>query len=636
MLISTRRHPDRVRACASRRRQRGVVVLTFLLLALSISSYIMLQALNSAAQRDQAQIETTQRALLEAKRALLGYAVSYAYDVDHAINKGPGHLPCPDLADGSDPGVAESGDCRLSTNEETGRLPFRTLGLTALADGTGAPLWYAVSEAHRSGASPPLNSETPGALTVDNQNDIVAVIIAPGTAEPGQSRDASTSYSAADYLEGENASSGDGIFSSQTNDIRNDRVVRITRAELASATEKVVLGEVANALENYFHDPDGDDTNAGDDPDCGVNLDCDDGFPWLAAVDTDALYPGVVDNFALGAFNFGRLPLFLANTEFEADFLAAWDIQSAAAVYAASGAEPPSDVCLRRTDCFADFVVGDGTATVQPAPAGVQGSYVSDVWQQGRCTVTRAAAPVPTGQLNVRCTARRQIPVNSADGSQTRKMRRDYQLDLPNYVKLSAPTDTTRRNLVVQRSDSWAGTPAVLTITDYEYRPAATQVGSATLTVNGMSAGDSVALSGVPFELEVSTDRTVDRALSPGELPNWFWANNWQNLVFVEYARADSPGDLDTDCADDGSCLALTVRRPGEATAHAVANVRGVVLAAGSALAALSPGQTRPSAQRTDYLEGTNAPSASTVFEHREPSNTAASAFNDQVRLLQP
>lgn len=628
-----RPEPDcarRQRAQCGPVRQRGVVVLTFLLLALSISSYVLLQALNSGSKRNQAQIETTHRALMEAKRALLGYAVAYA-DGTHAPEKGPGHLPCPDLVGGNEPGVADTG-CSQSDAKETGRLPFRTLGLTALDDGTGAPLWYAVSEAHRSVADPPLNSDTPGTLTVDDQADVVAVIIAPGAALSGQARGAGTSYNAADYLEDDNASTGDGSFSTQPGDAFNDQVVRITRAELANAIEKTVIGEVANALENYFGDPDGDDDDDGSDPDCGVDTDCDDGFPWLAALDLDVDYPGLVDDFALGPFSFGRLPLVRAGEPLAAEFLAAWDVQSASAVYAESGIEPPSETCLRRSDCFEEFDISGGPVSVQPAPDGVQGVFVSDVWQQGTCTLSRAPVESGTGQLTVRCNARRLFPVNSADGSDTRKLRRDYQLDIPAYLALEAPTATARRTLVVQRTDSWTAEPAVFTITDYELTPAPVLLGSATLTVNGMSAGDKVALSGVPFDLEVSADATVDRSVSPGELPAWFWANAWHELVFVQYARSDSPGDAATDCAADGSCFSVNVRRPGDIAATVVANVRGVVLGAGPAFAPPAPVQTRPSALRAAYLEGANAANAGLVFDRHESS----AIFNDQVMLLEP
>lgn len=56
-------------------------------------------------------------------------------------------------------------------------------------------------------------------------------------------------------------------------------VVYITRGELMAAVERTVLNEAANALDNYFDDPDADDDTGGDDPDCGADTDCDDGYP---------------------------------------------------------------------------------------------------------------------------------------------------------------------------------------------------------------------------------------------------------------------------------------------------------------------------------------------------------------------
>ena len=88
------RHPLRTAS-----RQRGVVILTLILIVLSASSFVMLKALNANTLR-RAQIDTeTNQALMEAKRALIGYAVAYKDPANP--DKGPGHLPCPDRSGGS-------------------------------------------------------------------------------------------------------------------------------------------------------------------------------------------------------------------------------------------------------------------------------------------------------------------------------------------------------------------------------------------------------------------------------------------------------------------------------------------------------------------------------------------------------
>ena len=68
---------------------------------------------------------------------------------------------------------------------ELGRLPWRTLGLPDPRDGSGERLWYAVSRdySRNPAGAPPLNSDTPGPLTVTGTapaNDVIAIVFAPG------------------------------------------------------------------------------------------------------------------------------------------------------------------------------------------------------------------------------------------------------------------------------------------------------------------------------------------------------------------------------------------------------------------------------------------------------------------------
>ena len=99
-------------------------------------------AAGTAAQRDR----LTQRALAQAREALVAYAV------DRAISDevGPGYLPCPDL---DDDGWAESTCGSMSGDtgqaQRLGRLPWKTLGLPDLRDGSGERLWYAVSSKYK-------------------------------------------------------------------------------------------------------------------------------------------------------------------------------------------------------------------------------------------------------------------------------------------------------------------------------------------------------------------------------------------------------------------------------------------------------------------------------------------------------
>ena len=135
-------------------------------------------------------------ALNTAKQALVNYATSV--QLSTVSPSRPGELPCPDL---NNDGFADP-PCGTSATR-LGRLPWKTLGLPDLRDGTGERLWYAVSASFvnnpRTSCAVPtdpgcLNSNTSGTITVRDQagnvtNDgtiqataAMAVVIAPGLA----------------------------------------------------------------------------------------------------------------------------------------------------------------------------------------------------------------------------------------------------------------------------------------------------------------------------------------------------------------------------------------------------------------------------------------------------------------------
>ena len=128
-----------------RRQTQSGMALAIAIVALLLAAGAMLavQAAGfSAARRG----ETSERALAQAREALLAYAS------DRPITSivGPGFLPCPDL---DDDGWAESTCGSLAGDrgqeERLGRLPWKTLGLPDLRDGHGERLWYAVSTRYK-------------------------------------------------------------------------------------------------------------------------------------------------------------------------------------------------------------------------------------------------------------------------------------------------------------------------------------------------------------------------------------------------------------------------------------------------------------------------------------------------------
>ena len=611
-----------------RRRQGGVALILVLMVAVTASAFVILHALNTQTARETGQRLNTVEALAQARRALIGYAVGYA-DGDHAANKGPGRLPCPDRAGNSAQGVAEStADCRAADHEETGLLPFRTLGLTDLRDGSGAPLWYAVAENYRSMADGPLNSASPGTLAVDASDDVVAVIIAPGAQLPGQLRGGGSTYTPAAWLEGENASAGDNRFTRIVSAAANDTVMTITRAELMLEVEKVVNKEVANALVSYRHDPDGDDNAAGADPDCAPDApDCDDGLPWLAPR-TASTVAGVV---GYGVDALARVPLTELGKPFNAEFAAVWSVVSTG-TFEASGDEPPEVACLRRNSCQQTYAfdpnkAASGVVTTAVFAGPVLG-LANPPWAQGTCTARRGAEP--PYRLKLSCTTSYDFAVSG------RSLRRVYLLELDGNTSLAAPSASERRTVVVRAFGSWtAGTIGSITITDFENGKA---IGTGELNFSSLGPTDSVVLLNVPFDLEVpSKDDPAARHLSPGALPRWFLADDWQQSTLVQYAASQAPGYSGLVCRTVAACLTLRLLRPGETVAKIITGVRGIVVSAGPPLPAIAspatPAQTRPSSDLRDYLEGINPMSEpKTLFERRDPS----SSFNDQILELAP
>ena len=610
------------------RRQRGVVLIVILMVAVTASAFVILRTLNASTARETRQRLSTVEALAEARRALLGYAVSYADGTgERSAEKGPGRLPCPDRAGGSAQGVAESiADCRAANDHETGLLPYRTLGLTDLRDGTGAPLWYAVAENYRSMADTPLNSATPAAFTLDTNDEVVAVIIAPGAQLPGQLRSSGSGYTAAAWLEGENASLGDNRFSGVNNTAANDAVVSITRAELMTQVQKVVNKEVANALRDYRDDPDGDNV-AGVDPDCGPGApNCDAGLPWLAprSAPTSA---GVVGT---GIDALARLPLLELGQPFNADFVAQWQVLNSGTIEV-SGAEEPDAGCLRRNECTQNFQYAPGNSapgfSTTAVFAGPVLGQASPPWAQGTCTLSRdKTSPY---RLNLSCTTSYDFAVSG------RVLRRVYLFECNGNTGLFAPSATARRTVAVRAFGSWAsGTTGSITVTDFENGSA---IGTGKLNFSNLGPTDRVALLDVPFELEVASQGDAEYPpISPGALPRWLVADGWQQSTFVQYAASQAPGYSGPVCQPATACLTLRLLRPGDAVAKELSGVRGVVVSAGPPLPAttlpVTPAQTRPSSALRDYLEGINNIEPTTLFEGRDSSSN----FNDQILELAP
>jgi len=240
---------------AIRQRGQAMMIVAFLV-ALGIYALIVTTSSSTSVTIAQRQAAITERAFAQAKEALIGYAASDA-------NR-PGSLPCPDTDNNGNAQAFSSSDCPgyiAGSNVFVGRLPWQTLGLPDLRDGSGERLWYAVSHTFARNPScipscpPALTSDTLGQLTVTGTapaNDVIAIIFAPGGVVGSQTRDAANENNVTNYLEGENATNDNSTFTTASVSATfNDRLLVITGADLMPAVEQRVAREIMINLQSY-------------------------------------------------------------------------------------------------------------------------------------------------------------------------------------------------------------------------------------------------------------------------------------------------------------------------------------------------------------------------------------------------
>lgn len=192
-------------------------MIVMLVIMIMGTAAFLVSALNSSSiqiERDKKTADT----LAQAKEVLISRAITDANLL--------GSLPCPDQVTNI-PGtnVPNDGIADLLVGNDCpsyiGRLPWRTLGLGDLRDGSGERLWYALSRNFRDDNSNRINSDTPGTLNITGTQtaaDLAAIVFSPGSTLSGRSRSATQtalcsttnttvteSLCATNYLEGNNA-----------------------------------------------------------------------------------------------------------------------------------------------------------------------------------------------------------------------------------------------------------------------------------------------------------------------------------------------------------------------------------------------------------------------------------------------
>ena len=200
-------------------RQSGIALIVVLVL-LGLLVGVLAVGFTGDLIRQNKRDQQTADALAQAKEALIGYAANYR-DRNSPPSRVFGYLPCPDDLAALGTEGAEDPSCGTKDVTVIGRLPWKSLGVSALRDGQGECLWYAVSGNFK--ANPPtdlLNWDTNGLLEVMTpdgttffagataSNRAAAVIFAPGAIIQGQDRtpvaNAPTcqgNYTAANYLD---------------------------------------------------------------------------------------------------------------------------------------------------------------------------------------------------------------------------------------------------------------------------------------------------------------------------------------------------------------------------------------------------------------------------------------------------
>ncbi|WP_341676158.1 hypothetical protein [Niveibacterium sp. SC-1] len=229
------------------RRTRGFALPILMLMLFGLTSVFALASLRVAGNLEMRARAQTERALRQARDALLAYAARE--------DNVPGTLLCPDYdGDGSADYALQGSPC---THAVIGRFPWRTVGIEAPRDGSGACLWYVLSPSAENrtqteSRAVAINPAYVGDLRLRDraggpETMVAALLFAPGPPLGGQQRSAHCSGgSVADFLELGNRS-GTPYMSGVPDAGFNDNVLAITGAQLARAAAPQVLLALAGA-----------------------------------------------------------------------------------------------------------------------------------------------------------------------------------------------------------------------------------------------------------------------------------------------------------------------------------------------------------------------------------------------------
>ena len=656
-------HREAESRSGARSRQRGAALLAAVTVTLIAGTSLLLGRLESSAAPRAREAAVTARALAEARRALVGWSIGAglaAGGEEHV----PGVLPFPDR--NSDPGGYDgTADCvtsglsdrhllgRLARAGETSPCPDRALGVE-IRDGSGEPLWYAVSRNlvnHRGGGlpDPPIN---PGLLDappaypwlrlIDARGEVLkgsdgepleiaAVIIAPGPPLAGQTR-TGAAPGASDYLDSvtvdgvtfDNADSDgcrdsvaganahtdcpgltgeefilhpDSRDTATDSDAFNDRIVWVSAGELLRAAEARALGTMAVVLERYR-------TRHG-------------AYPWMAPYASDpgadptaeVLYHASVDG--AGNTRRGMLPIHAVDGQlYDTGYTLEWRIGVGAAIVTTDPTSigsipPPSDAELL---ALASAVPQTTTRPVECAWNGDDGVHCAGEPYRYAPGVGFAGNGALVGEREIHVEhneATWDFP--SASGS--------VGAD-PNASSPRTRTVTATANLPASFRVSVRGR-------NYELACSGADCTVAAMSVERTLTADTGTVATFTF-----TDLEYDLSVAQDGVPRWFVDNAWYRYVHAAVSGSETAagGPPPGGCIASGTdCLAL------EASGLTRTDAPAFLVGSGPAL----PSQSRGGC------------GAACLEEYFEPPHNAAggdvatraglgSAFNDLVRVVGP
>lgn len=539
-------------------KQKGVIVLAIMLILLAGSSYMLVKKFNANTQKARADAKTLE-ALKTAKQVLISYAVSYPDNINP--DEGPGYLLCPDI---TNDGIA-GGSCSDSGNTTIGRFPFKTLEVAELRDGNGQKLWYAVSDNYRNNPKLiPLNSDTPGQLQVDEINDVVAIVFAPGEPVDGQDGRGSVTEDIEDYLEEDNANH-DQVFTKSGEINFNDRLLLITRTELMAAVEKRVLGDAAKALANYRGNHDA--------------------LPWLSEFtnpEESSFKSDTKENNKKGHIPYhwseetGAEDELHKRNPFNSEFDVAWNLSNGVFASDSTDAPAPPEACTRSHSCM-DPVFGNLNSEISiEEPDGLCTWETilnnEDVEVEYRdylsCQGEKHVGPISY--------TRTHYFLGIWPESITYDVTRRYSFSLKyqdiDSADVNPPDKTRTRTRGVETTDGQIETVTVVLhdtyVSGYEavkdwYVPKIYLDSQSSLTYSlPPNPGDECSfdedVNCIDGSMQVSRIR-YDLDTDENELPTWFVKNDWHKLTYVVYPQdEDYPGaNNGSECTPGDNCLIL-------------------------------------------------------------------------------